>query len=619
MKLLDRISGQEVPLDQLVGKPTVPQRYVLCADWSTDGHRILSKGSVLCGDNSQFINLAGYQLTTIEAEPSDNVRNALKEIVLTMEECLTSGQSLPSPLIPRAIFQKSSQLSELEAQMEEVVGAGHLHQISARPRIDMYYEDELMPVSRAKKVAHSAHRYLAMRSETWQQRTLTGIYPKKILSKTSQDDWRLYENKVYARLIDKLLAFLRRRRTELLEQQKNMDEGLDLNESERLFHRLRHDLFLLWGENWSTAAVEATLNALKDTMEIVNRLIRTLQGLQQHGLYVHISSGDQVPNQLHMTNILSHDQDYRHVARLWSTWLAGFGKTLSRNDRLRENCRLQDDYIRFAALVVCRSFISLGYTVKRSSVVKYEFERESYRVTMQLDKTHSWVLCNSHVHHDFRVVPILVQPNGIMGRSIQDQQELLVFHLLTNVTDYSDVASRPEGLHASPLNFHMIEAFTRRLVVWMYQDMLRHYAAPMNLGRLTPPISKRLDATPGIQRDALGRYALVNLLDDRDMAEIRELLDQSSLVKAQECLDRVHAELMFLVHCPLCGRRSWFQPWEKQKFQAKCQNAKCGVEYAIKDGKDSGRYFTMGMPDYNELEADMGRWNLTILNLDTAF
>jgi hypothetical protein len=73
--------------------------------------------------------------------------------------------------------------------------------------MDMRYDEELVDISRAKKIANNAHRHLAIHSETWQQRTLVGIHPKKILARLSEDEIAIYENKVFVSLLDKLRYF----------------------------------------------------------------------------------------------------------------------------------------------------------------------------------------------------------------------------------------------------------------------------------------------------------------------------------------------------------------------------------------------------------------------------
>ena len=250
MKLLDRITLEAVETAELHGRCIIPQQYLLLDDWSYNSHYTVPKGTVLCNDDSSMLHMGGHKLMLIQLEVSDSIHAAITKIAATTRDYLSSSTRTrwPSPLIPRQVFEEASVLSPVEEMLDIVINAGHLHTISNRPRIDMRYEEALMPISRAKKIANNAHRHLAMHSETWQQRTLIGIYPKKVMARISEDEWQLYENKVYARLLDKLYRFLKHRRTELIEQKQNIEDGLNLEGGEGLYYRLADVLYKLWGE-----------------------------------------------------------------------------------------------------------------------------------------------------------------------------------------------------------------------------------------------------------------------------------------------------------------------------------------------------------------------------------
>ncbi|MFD2838681.1 hypothetical protein ACFS3C_25435 [Azotobacter vinelandii] len=111
--------------------------------------------------------------------------------------------SLMSPLMPAAIIDAQSHLLPFEERLLDVVQHGHLHQISQRPRLDLRYENEVADVARARRLDKGALVHLASHSECWQRQTLSGVIPKKVLARFSEDDYGIYENLVYARLLDK--------------------------------------------------------------------------------------------------------------------------------------------------------------------------------------------------------------------------------------------------------------------------------------------------------------------------------------------------------------------------------------------------------------------------------
>ncbi|MFW1480339.1 hypothetical protein ACEWA0_23140, partial [Vibrio parahaemolyticus] len=98
--------------------------------------------------------------------------------------------------------------NELDIGIEEAFNNGVLFQINGSPRMSMRYDTELLPTSRVKRYANNYQAHLVAHSECWQQRTVVGIIPKKLMAKVSEDEVAIYENIVYARLIDNLFNYL---------------------------------------------------------------------------------------------------------------------------------------------------------------------------------------------------------------------------------------------------------------------------------------------------------------------------------------------------------------------------------------------------------------------------
>ena len=89
--------------------------------------------------------------------------------------------------------------------------------------------------------------HLASHSECWQRQTLSGVIPKKVLARFSEDDYGIYENRVYARLLDKIERHLQRRLSALKSLQATLDQALKFYQSEDVDFRLSHEVCRLWG------------------------------------------------------------------------------------------------------------------------------------------------------------------------------------------------------------------------------------------------------------------------------------------------------------------------------------------------------------------------------------
>lgn len=152
-----------------------------------------------------------------------------------------------SPLMPASIIDAKSHLQPFEERLLDVVKQGHLHHISLRPRLDLHYEDEVADIGRARRLAKGALVHLASHSECWQRQTLSGVIPKKVLARFSEDDYGIYENRVYARLLDKIERYLHGRLAELRGLQATLNQALRFYEAENVDYRLREEICRLWG------------------------------------------------------------------------------------------------------------------------------------------------------------------------------------------------------------------------------------------------------------------------------------------------------------------------------------------------------------------------------------
>ena len=248
IKLLDRFTNQQLTTNDLHGH-IVPGRYMLLEDGLINGHSEKVAGDILCGDGSEKLTFGDRSFTCEEAISGDEqARVELTRLSITQitDSLDLSSSLLPSPLIPGQLFTEEGELNDLETKLQNVLEKGHLHEISRRPRYDMRYDELVQPVSRAKRLASSSHRHLAAHSECWQRRTLTGIQPKKIMGLVSEDEFNLYENRVFSRLLDQLERFLNKRLKEIEELKNNFYAALELDGAEHLDYRLS-EKYLLYG------------------------------------------------------------------------------------------------------------------------------------------------------------------------------------------------------------------------------------------------------------------------------------------------------------------------------------------------------------------------------------
>ncbi len=184
-----------------------------------------------------------------------------------------------SPLQPG--MSERADLQPHERQLGERLR--HLEAVCRRPRTKLDVEVERMAVSRARRVAPGAANYLAAHTEDWERRTLRSVVPRRILAVVRDDRFDIYENRVAARLVDRLSTYLEHRIQEVTRLIRVFQEASDYRASTAggsIWRQQR--LYRLWGE--SIDASEARRTAER-TLRDLDLLRQRVGGLKDSVLY----------------------------------------------------------------------------------------------------------------------------------------------------------------------------------------------------------------------------------------------------------------------------------------------------------------------------------------------
>jgi len=268
------------------------------------------------------------------------------------------------PLVPGI----SEQVDLLPLELLAREHFGHLEAVCRKPRAHLHVEVERVPISKARRIPPAAVSYLASHTEDWDRPLLRGILPKRILAEVRHDQIDIYENRVAARLLDHLSAYLNRRIRVLRRLLKVFQEKEDYSGAIGGTYQRHRRISELWGEsidaNEGRRKAEASLKELE-------WLKYKLMGLLGSTLYEEVPRRAYVPTTLKSTNILTNDQHYRRVAELWREWArTGAGRTQSPkelNDEAQRLCRGMDA---FSVLLTVRALDVLGYEPSQSDVDK---------------------------------------------------------------------------------------------------------------------------------------------------------------------------------------------------------------------------------------------------------
>lgn len=320
-------------------------------------HSVIELNNLLVSDGNKLSHLNNATFTfseTIINEQTELLESAIKSLGAQLDdftECVRI-----SPLLPQTLIDSSSRLSRLELKLEEVLSKGHLHHIAIHPRIDMKYIDEVTDVAKAKRLAKNALVHLASHSECWQKQTLTGILPKKVNAVFSQDEYNIYENRVFSRLVDKLELHLSLRLRKIDRIQKTLDQALDFFNGAEVHHRLSKEICLLWGKTFDEKTTTKTSNILKKTAERLNVMLKKIKMLKNRGVYLNVPRQARVGAILHRTNILNHDPHYQCLVGLWDQLNKETTKKLTPKESFEKEQELAWNYTSYLGLVLHHAF-----------------------------------------------------------------------------------------------------------------------------------------------------------------------------------------------------------------------------------------------------------------------
>ncbi|WP_151816886.1 hypothetical protein [Acinetobacter junii] len=608
MKLIDRLTQQSLQAEELLHLDAiVPERYVLEQDEQIQSVMI-PKFSFLFADSGTIRLNSSKTLHTYIPDVTLTITESIKYISELVKACCleASFQSLPNPLVPNSVFNAETKLKPLEKMLQDVIEKGHLHHIAYNPRMDMRYDEELVDVSRAKKISNNAHRYLAGHSETWQQRSLVGIRPKKVLAKMSDDELLIYENKVFAQLLDKLRFYVASRLNDLVEQQANLQAALNLGDSSDTYYKLRNKLCELWAENLTADETESILSQLEETILYNQQILSTIKKLQSSGLYIQIPPPHRkVADQLHKTNILNYDQHYRHLNRLWSTLYEQKNKTPSFKEKIESYWKFQHDYVEeYSLLIILKAFSALGFQIHKleDQSSSYTLRRGSliFRLYLEIDLK-IWKI--SSQRDVLNIVPIANEIDEHSLEELEHHPNLVIFALGTE--EASNQSDR--FVWVNPFNFEAIEKFIVIVLEWIYKPILQSYSKVLQLGRIPQPVKNELSLHTYIVNED-EQIQLVNVLSSQQLSALESVCTSSNTEHVYQIIKKQQDDYRHMTHCPICLSQADFKPRPSNKtFIADCTNLECGVNYKLVSNSNHDKEF------YLQASGEWkkgGRWRL---------
>ena len=576
MIFLDRLTGGKL---SRLPDALLPGRYCLLEPLVVNGHSRLQPGDLLSDDGSGVLRIQDTESQVLAIDQSDDDQAdsdlSAEAIISIAGKIAHAHDANVSPMLPAEMAAQCA-LEELERDLAAVLRDGHLHSISDRPRRDLRYDDLVAPVARARRLATSALSHLASHSDCWQQRTLSGVQPRKVLARFSEDDYAIYENRLYKRLLDRLDRHLARRLARIRGVNSRLERALEFQDSEQTHFRLRQDICRLWGESYLDDKTGMQLEAGKRALSDLESQLRAIRGLKQRGLYSLVPPASVVPAQIHRTNILNHDPHYRHLPPLWEKLKDDReDRLLPPEERLARQLQLQLAYVSFVGLVIRRALERYGLRRVDGSFV---FSGAGRSFVLRRD-VHDWVVTQSE-GSTLRIVPI-----AWFGASINIGESLEPGRIVCWPGVPTSVAS-PHSLPVSPLDLYVVEKVGKLIDEWMLRQLLQGHGR--KLGPLPTPAKKLAEAWPEFESISPTHVRLLAPVDAQKAAELQSSLRGSANSQVEDEVGLAIKQVAVLAQ--LCGHPARFVRGQQQDFF--CQCGTCQATWSLKTtGKR--RHFSM--------------------------
>ncbi|MCR9423742.1 hypothetical protein [Vibrio sp. RM-69-4] len=494
--------------------------------------------------------------------------NAIRTICKQLEN---DTDDLISPMLPVSVISSESDLLPVEKMLLQVLDEGHLHQISQRPRLDIKYNEEVTDASRAKRLAKGALVHLASHSECWQRQTLSGVVPKKVLAQFSDDEFNIYENCIYARLLDKFELHLQGRLFTLRTLLSTLDQAMEFYQSDNIDFRLSQKVCELWGMTFDEDSTGKTSELLSSTLDTLQHLLKKIRNLKLSGLYLLVNRAKQISGTLYRTNILSHDPHYRHLAFLWENLEKTVLRSkMSPDEQFKDNQFLSDAYSRYTGLVLKHAlFPYMGG--------QDECSWAGRTLRLQRDGL-EWQLLSLSSDGSYPGEILLTIIPWISYLSLSEEQIPLSkdqYIAWPSIGEsFHQCAYQKNFINLSPSDMYCVERFGLLIDQTLYQKVLSSFSKPITkIPTKILALAEKMDHISVDHQQC--RLEIHGEIHKENKEKLRKALIGNNARKQASDLEFRYQEILFLGKCPVCSSTNEII-FQKPGFKEKCDT--CGLE-----------------------------------------
>ena len=217
------------------------------------------------------------------------------------------------------VYQKS--IAEIKKFNDEWITAletyfPSIDKIIARPFSTLRYDEEIVPIEKAKKINSASIRHLAQNTHMIKEVQGDDIIPKRVLTSQSEVEYGIYENRFVMTLINRLITFLSNRyevvRSNIESYERkhlNLRSNFNIFESEVVM-----DIDMVFRSGVQDKNVRENS---KIYLNRVTNLTRLVSGYKNSPFMKMLEGQKPVRPPIMKTNILLKNPDFRNAYNLW--------------------------------------------------------------------------------------------------------------------------------------------------------------------------------------------------------------------------------------------------------------------------------------------------------------
>ena len=210
-----------------------------------------------------------------------------------------------------------SYFSSIEKKLNKILSAlPSMKRIFSRPTVYLKDKHEIVPVEAVKVVNNSTLSHVSYHTELWDNITEEGIKPRKLLTIEKKENYAIYENIIFSRVIKSVLAYL----DEIILLIKDLlydCQDLNFNILDRTHHKL---YFLALGKLHIeyVLAHEKHFSKFSNFIETLLFIEKTIKQRLSSQVYKKCSK-NKAKLKLKKTNIFRNHKDYKQIYELAKT------------------------------------------------------------------------------------------------------------------------------------------------------------------------------------------------------------------------------------------------------------------------------------------------------------